>query len=215
MRISIRGKSSKRFRNSDVLPPSLFSKENRGDEGFRNIKTKKEIKEQIKIRNPQSAIRNGFTLLEISLVILLIGIILSLVLPNIGIHKSRLEKEREIEQLSQTIKYLYDLSQIQNKEIILLFDLDENKFQAVSLIDGEEEYILSEKRLSYALKIQDIVNSEGDKITQGTVSLTFNPAGFVEPATIHFIDKDAKFYTLSINPLTGQSRVEDGYQEEK
>jgi len=157
----------------------------------------------------------GFTFLEISLVILVIGIVLSLVLPNIGIHKSKLDKERGMQRISQTIKSVYDLSQVQNKEIILLFDLDENKFQAVSLIGAEEESVLPEKRLTSALQIKDVINPEGDKITKGTVSLTFNPAGFVEPATIHFIDKDAKFYTLFINPLTGQSRFEEGYWEKK
>jgi prepilin-type N-terminal cleavage/methylation domain-containing protein len=159
--------------------------------------------------------KKGFTLIELSLVILVIGMVLSLVLPNVGIHKSKLEKEREIEKISQTIKSLYDLSQVQNKEITLLFNLDENKLQAVSLIGGEEEYLLPEKRLSSYLKIKDIINFKGDKITEGIVPLIFNPAGFVEPATIHFIDEGSKFYTFFINPLTGQSRVDNGYWEEK
>ncbi len=168
------------------------------------------------IFNLKSLIKsNGFTLLELSLVILVIGIVLSLVLPNIGIHKSKLEKERQIEKISQTIKSVYDLSQVQNKEIVLSFNLDENKFQAVSLVDGDGGFSLPGKKLSSALKIKDIVNFKGDKITEGIVSLIFNPAGFVEPATIHFIDSDSKFYTLFINPLTGQSYVVDGYWEEE
>ncbi|MCK4904991.1 type II secretion system protein [bacterium] len=227
MRISTLGIWSKRLRISEF--------------GFWNIEIKKKIKVRhvgfksaISLRNSMefqgpksrksfrflggnlhSAIQGGFTLIELSLVILVIGIILSLVLPNIGIHKSKLEKERQIEKISQTIKSVYDLSQIQNKEIVLSFNLDENKFQAVSLIDGDEEFLLPEKKLGSALKIKDIVNFKGDKITEGTIFLIFNPAGFVEPATIHFIDSDSKFYTLFINPLTGQSRVENGYWEEE
>ncbi len=166
-----------------------------------------------KIKNHLS--NRGFTLLEISLVILVIGIIFSLVLPNIGIHKSKLDIEREIEKTSQTIKSVYDLSQVQNKEIALLFNLDENKFQAMSLVDDKEEYLLPAVRLSSALKIKDIINFEGNKIAKGTISLTFNPAGFVEPTTVHFIDRDSKFYTLFINPLTGQSHIGDGYLEKE
>jgi hypothetical protein len=69
--------------------------------------------------------------------------------------------------------------------------------------------------LDPALRIKDIVNLERGKITQGIVSLTFNPEGFVEPATIHFVDKSENFYTFSINPLTGQSQWQEGYSEEK
>jgi prepilin-type N-terminal cleavage/methylation domain-containing protein len=175
--------------------------------------------------------KKGFTLLELSLVILVIGLVLALVLPNLGTPKAKLEKEREIERLSQTIKYLYNLSQVQNEKIYLLFDLNGNKFWAMSLPaeeDGERinqlaappvsqtgDYLIPEKRLRSSLKVKDIINSKGSKITEGIVPLIFHPSGFVEPATIHFVDEKETFYTLFINPLTGQSRVELGYLEEE
>lgn len=171
---------------------------------------------------------NGFTLLELSLVILVIGIILALVLPNLGIPKAKLEREKEIGKISQTIKYLYNLSQVQNEEISLLFDLDGNKFWAIPFTGKDDdgiirpalqemagEYLVPEKRLSSSLKIEDIINSEGNKITKGIMPLIFHPSGFVEPATIHLIDGKEKFYTLLINPLTGQSHIEDGYLKEE
>ena len=214
MRISILGRWNKRFRISECR--------------FQNAKIKKETKEQIKIRNPQSAICNGFTLVELSLVILVIGMVLALVLPNLGTPKAKLEKEREIERLSQTIKYLYNLSQVQNEKIYLLFDLNGNKFWAISLPaeeDDEEinqpiaklagEHLIPEKRLSSSLKMKDIIDSKGNKITEGIVPLIFHPSGFVELATIHFMDEKGKFYTLFINPLTGQSHIESGYLEEE
>ena len=75
--------------------------------------------------------------------------------------------------------------------------------------------LLPEKRISSFLKIKDIIDSEGNKITEGIMPLIFHPSGFVEPATIHFMDEKEKFYTLFINPLTGQSHIELGYLEEK
>jgi len=156
---------------------------------------------------------SGFTFLEISLVILVIGIVLSLILPNIGIHKSKLERERKFESISHAIESLYDLAQAQNKEVILSFDIDENSFYAV--FSDSEVSLLPKKSLGSDLVIKDIVNSAGDKITQGIVPLTFDPSGFVEPVTIHFIDKNSQFYTLSVNPLTGQSLLQEGYREEE
>ena len=181
------------------------------------------------IFNFKSSIRNkGFTLLELSLVILVIGIILALVLSNLGIPKAKLEREKEIGRISQTIKYLYNLSQVQNEEISLLFDLDRNKFWAIPFTgkndDGKiqlapqgmaGEYLIPEKRLSSSLKMEDIIDSKGNKITEGIMPLIFRPSGFVEPATIHFMDEKEKFYTLFINPLTGQSHIENGYLKEE
>lgn len=183
-----------------------------------------------KIQNYQLP-KQGFTLIELSLVILVIGLVLALVLPNLGTPKAKLEKEREIERISQTIKYLYNLSQVQNEKICLLFDLNGNKFWAISLPAEEdderinqlaallasqtEDYLVPEKRLRSSLKVKDIINFKGSKITEGIVSLIFHPSGFVEPATIHFIDEKETFYTLFINPLTGQSHVELGYLEEE
>ena len=168
------------------------------------------INKQSSIFNLQSLMKNkGFTLLELSLVILVIGMVLALVLPNVGIPKARLEREREIEKLSQTIKYLYNLAQVRNEEIIVLFNLDKNEFSAIS--SHEEENILPERKIGSYLKIQDIIDTKGNKSTEGIVPLVFHPSGFVEPATIHFLDKKEKFYTLFINPLTGQSIIENGY----
>lgn len=158
---------------------------------------------------------NGFTLLELSLVILVIGMLLSLALPNIGVHKAKIEKEREIEKISQTIKSLYDLSQVQTEEVFMSFDIEGNSIRSFSLNGEEREYLLPEQKLGSFLKIQDIITFEGEKIASGEVPIKFNPNGFIEPAVIHFADKDSNFYTLSINPLTGQSRVEKGYIEEE
>jgi prepilin-type N-terminal cleavage/methylation domain-containing protein len=173
------------------------------------------LKFKSKIQNPKSTIQRGFTLLELSLVILIIGVVLALVLPNLGTPKARLEKEREIEKFSQTIKYLYNLSQVQNKEISLLFDLNANKFWAISFTTEDDEeitdYLIPEKKLGSSLRMKDIIDSEGNKVTEGIVPLAFHPSGFVEPVTIHFIDEKEKFYTLFINPLTGQSHIERGY----
>ncbi len=159
---------------------------------------------------------NGFTLLELSLVILVIGMVLALVLPNLKIPKSKLDRQRDIENISQTIKYLYNLAQVKNEEILLLFDLDKNELKAISLLEGEdkEENILSTRRISSYLKVQDIINSEGNKITEGITPLIFHPSGFVGPVTIHFIDEKEKSYTLFVNPLTGQSHIELGYLQE-
>ncbi len=58
-----------------VLPPSLFSKENRGDEGEN--------------KGGQSAIRNGFTLMELLVVIAIIGMLAGILMPSLNAGRER------------------------------------------------------------------------------------------------------------------------------
>ena len=215
MRISILGKS-----NSNIQYYLKFKIKN-----SRNLINKKSSTAELEIYrriltifNFQSSIKNkGFTLLELSLVILVIGMVLALILPNLVIPKAKLDREREIGRISHIVKHLYGLSQAQNTDIALLFNLDTNTFWAVPLISGEKgsEDILPQKKIGSSVKIKDIVDLEGNKITEGLAHLVFYPAGFVDPVTIHFMSKGGEFYTMFINPLTAQSRVETGYLEKE
>lgn len=168
----------------------------------------------VKFKNHQLPIR-GFTLLELSLVILIISIVLLLILPNFSGLRQRLESEREIERISQTIKYLYTESQLRNEIITLLFDLDGNKFYALVGSEKDENYFIPERKLNLPLRIKDIVDSEGNRITQGIVYLNFYPTGYTQKTTIHFEDEKERFYTLFINPLTAKTHIEEGYLVEE
>ena len=162
----------------------------------------------------QRKFNRGYTLIELSLIILLIGVILVFVLPkldNIGDTKLRTTAR----QLAGKIQSLYDESVLKKKPYQIIFDIS-NRTYTFSQIRDEETSILSdsgqETSLSDKVYIKDIVMETEGKITEGKVAIRFYPDGYVEKNTIHLSD-GKKDYTLATAPLTGKVKISEGYVE--
>ena len=159
-------------------------------------------------------LNRGYTLIELSLIILLIGVILVFVLPkldNIGDTKLRTTAR----QLAGKIQSLYDESVLKKKPYQIIFDIS-NRTYTFSQIRDEETSSLSdsgqETSLSDKVYIKDIVMETEGKITEGKVAIRFYPDGYVEKNTIHLSD-GKKDYTLATAPLTGKVKISEGYVE--
>src|SRR3989304_837113 len=159
-------------------------------------------------------LNRGYTLIELSLIILLIGVILVFVLPkldNIGDTKLRTTAR----QLAGKIQSLYDESVLKKKPYQIIFDIS-NRTYTFSQIRDEETSILSdsgqETSLSDKVYIKDIVMETEGKITEGKVAIRFYPDGYVEKKTIHLSD-GKKDYTLATAPLTCKVKISEGYEE--
>ena len=159
-------------------------------------------------------LNRGYTLIELSLIILLIGVILVFVLPkldNIGDAKLRTTAR----QLAGKIQSLYDESVLKKKPYQIVFDIT-NRTYSSSQISDKESSIFSdsaqETSLSDKVYIKDIVMETEGKITEGKVAIRFYPDGYVEKNTIHLSD-GKKDYTLATAPLTGKVKISEGYEE--
>ncbi|MBI5756617.1 MAG: hypothetical protein HZA12_06790 [Nitrospirae bacterium] len=186
--------------------------------------------------------QGGFTLIELSLIILLIGVVLVFALPkldNIGDTKLRTAARR----LSGTIQSLFDESVLKKKPHQLIFDITNRSYSIAAshssppanhpptfflppLVGGGyggggegeggegEEVVEIAKRVNLPDKIfiKDIVTLTDGRITDGSVSIRFYPDGFVEKNIIHLSD-GKKDYTLVTTPLTGKVKIMEGYVE--
>src|SRR3990170_2754269 len=127
-------------------------------------------------------LNRGYTLIELSLIILLIGVILVFVLPkldNIGDTKLRTTAR----QLAGKIQSLYDESVLKKKPYQIVFDIT-NRTYSFSQISDEESSTLSDSAQETGLPdrvyIKDIVMETEGKITEGKVVIRFYPDGYVE-----------------------------------
>lgn len=159
-------------------------------------------------------LNRGYTLIELSLIILLIGVILVFVLPKLGnIGDTKLRTTAR--QLAGKIQSLYDESVLKKKPYQIVFDIT-NRTYSFSQISDEESSILSdstqETSLSDRVYIKDIVMETEGKITEGKVAIRFYPDGYVEKNTIHLSD-GKKDYTLATSPLSGKVKISEGYVE--
>ncbi|MCC6543228.1 MAG: hypothetical protein IT392_01845 [Nitrospirae bacterium] len=159
-------------------------------------------------------LKRGYTLIELSLIILLIGVILVFVLPKLdNIGDTRLRTTAR--QLAGKIQSLYDESVLKKKPYQLVFDIT-NRTYSFSQVNEEETSILSDSgqdtSFSDKVYIKDIVMEAEGKIAEGKVALRFYPDGYVEKNTIHLSD-GKKDYTLETSPLSGKVKISEGYVE--
>ena len=156
----------------------------------------------------------GYTLIELSLIILLIGVILVFVLPKLdNLGDTRLRTTAR--QLAGKIQSLYDESVLKKQPYQLVFDITNRTYSYAEISDDVSSVISdSAKETSMPEKvfIKDIVMPSEGKITEGKVTIRFFPDGYVEKNTIHLSD-GKKDFTLVTTPLTGKVKITEGYVE--
>jgi prepilin-type N-terminal cleavage/methylation domain-containing protein len=175
------------------------------------------------IRNPQSALRNhgGFTLIELTIVIVILGVMLSLIIPRLG-ELGEANLKRSARHLSGMIRFLHDESLSKKDTYRLRFDISEGrywteKWTILNLSDKTAEYkrfsseMAADGSLSGQTTFRDVkVASHPDD-----PYIEFSPEGWVEHALIHLRDGEGRDFTLVVNPLTGNTELRDGNIEEQ
>jgi general secretion pathway protein H len=179
------------------------------------------IQGQGKNLNPQSAIRNpklrGFTLIELMVVIVVLGIMMTLIIPQLG-NIGDANLKRSARHLTGMIRFLRDESQAKKTVYRLRFDIQGGKYWAeewTRLSDDTAEFkplrsaLANEGSLAGQTSFKDVqVGSHPDD-----PYIIFTPNGWVEPAFIHLRNGDDKPFTLIVNPLTGNTDLHEGNLE--
>ncbi|MDH5510670.1 MAG: prepilin-type N-terminal cleavage/methylation domain-containing protein [Nitrospinota bacterium] len=159
----------------------------------------------------------GFTLVEIIVVILIIGVMAALLIPRLpDVGGWRLKSA--VRKLSRSISVVYDKAATSKLVYRMTFDLEEGRY-FVSLLntDGEfekrEVQFAGEGRLPDGLAFLSVQVPGREKVDRGLAHIHFFPTGFVEFSAIHIIDKDEAVMTLLVHPLTGRVKIKEGYHE--
>jgi type II secretory pathway pseudopilin PulG len=161
----------------------------------------------------------GFTLIELTIIIVVLGIMLTLIIPRLGeIGEANLK--RSARHLTGMIRFLRDESQATKAVYRLRFDVQEGRYWAEVLRPTGDQTV-------EFMKYSSAMGSEGSLSGQTTFRdvkvaghpddpyIQFTPDGWVESALIHLRGGDEKDFTLLVNPLMGTTELRDGYVEEK
>jgi general secretion pathway protein H len=177
-----------------------------------------------RIINPQSAIRNpqskGFTLIELVVVIVVLGIMVTLVIPSIGeITGANLRKSAR--HLTSMTRFLRDEAEATKKFYRLRFDVSGGHYWAEVRVDDMLTKTAEFKHLSSAISAEGSLsgNTMFKDVKAGSHPddpyIEFSPDGWVEKTFIHLRDGDGKDFTLIVRPLTGDTELREGTVEEK
>jgi general secretion pathway protein H len=168
-------------------------------------------------RIPQS---KGFTLIELTVVIVILGVMLTLIIPRLG-ELGEANLKQSARHLTSTIRFLRDQSQAKKETYRLRFDITEGRYwtdvNTYNLIDMTAEY----KRYSSEMGTEGSLSGETTFRDVKVAShpddsyIEFSPEGWVERALIHLRDGEGRDFTLVVNPLTGNTELREGYVEER
>lgn len=153
---------------------------------------------------------NGFTILEIIIVLFLLAGLLSLIIPRITIGDDLSSIGR---RWIAALRSMQDLSVTTQKTVRLYVDLDRGQYWPM-VLDGKEEkppldaaWALPQS-LPEAFHIADIQNGTV-KRSSGKAEIFFYPNGGIDPAVMHFEDGNANVLGIRIEPVTGNITASD------
>jgi prepilin-type N-terminal cleavage/methylation domain-containing protein len=164
---------------------------------------------------------SGFTLLEISLVLLLLSVVLVVVVPRFR-DRSRAELLAHAHRLELTFRFLRSQAVLNGVAYRLHFDLDQQRYWvtldepgSMDLLQFASEVgsLARGVNLGDAVFVSDVsLPFEGIKVAQGGVFTLFYPDGSVDPVIIHLATA-REAYTLWFDPRSQRLRGRSGYWE--
>jgi prepilin-type N-terminal cleavage/methylation domain-containing protein len=161
---------------------------------------------------------NGFTLLELAIVIFIMALMFTLAVPYTGgYRKARLKSEAR--RLAGRASYLFDQASAQKVFLRLVFDLDHQVYGVLRLdpyavptpsFGPDHSSASAPVAMPPSIAIRDVTVGDLGTFSTGTVSTQFYPEGYVDATLIHMTDLSGHVITLALNPVTGRVIVAEG-----
>ncbi len=167
-------------------------------------------------RRHMSGNEKGFTLIELTVVVLLIGIIAGLTFP-------RLRQAVTTDTLKSSTRKLVGIIRSLRREAVkdhdahfLRFDLDTNLFWIERQAMTETEQTAAKEKaatLAGGVRILDVWLKGKGKKTTGIIAIRFNEKGYVQQSAIHLGFEDGRKFTLFLSPFLSKVEILDSYVE--
>jgi prepilin-type N-terminal cleavage/methylation domain-containing protein len=158
----------------------------------------------------------GFTLIELTVVVVLIGLIMTLTIPRFRTGILTDDLKATTRKMVGMIRGLRDEAIREQNVYFLHFDLESNRFWIDSTGMSEEERARAAEKaptLPRGVRVLDIWLSSKGKKMMGQAAIRFSKKGYVQPSAIHLGAEDGREFTLVLNPFLGRVKVYDRYIE--
>jgi len=161
----------------------------------------------------QPASSKGFTLIELSVVVFLIGLMLLIAVPKVRDTMLSDGLKTTVNHLTGTARELRSDAVRNQVDYILHLDIDNSLVWAHSADMTAEARDEMKKRafnLPDEVKITDICLSGKEKVTDGEALIMFSRKDYMHPAVVHLAQNDQRF-TLVFEPFLSSVRTCDKY----
>lgn len=169
--------------------------------------------ESSEIQNYKS--NSGFTLIEIAVVILLIGVTLLFAAPRLPETLLSEPSKSASRWIILKVKSLKNQSVKEHKQFMLHADINTDRFWSTSESMSEEDK-LEAADMSYqlpgGLNLVDVSYPDGETVSSGQVEIRFYSKGYSDRAILHIDDGEDKI-SLQIEPFLSRVKYYDSYVE--
>lgn len=161
-------------------------------------------------------VERGFTFIELTIVLLILGVVAALAFPSL--HRlSSSHLQLTARHLIRTVYFLADRAATTKRAYRLNYNLDRQEYWA-TVRSGDEfvpvdATVLTRTIFPSAVRFKDVATPRHGKVMLGETYTDFYPVGRVDKTIVHLTDEKEQALTLVVNPLRGRVRVMEGYVE--
>lgn len=160
--------------------------------------------------------QRGYTLIELIVVIVLIGMILAFAAPRLRSSLLNDPLKAAARKIVGIFQNLRNEAVREQQAYTVHFDLNSNKFWTTWTSMSVEEQALAREKASplpMDVRIRDVwIKGEG-KIAEGDADILFTPRGYTLLSAVHLRSRDGRELTLELNPFISRVTVMDTYVE--
>jgi prepilin-type N-terminal cleavage/methylation domain-containing protein len=159
----------------------------------------------------------AFTLLELAVVLLLIGLVLAIAMPHFGAFQGA-ELRSESHRLATRSYYLYQEASTQKVLLRLNLDLNHSTYFTTRLDPFAARPTFTPEKgpaggvvtMPADVRLRDVWVEGAGLFRSGIVGCEFYPSGTADAAVIHLFDRNGDVMTVGIDPFNGTAAIIPG-----
>ena len=168
------------------------------------------------LRNPRGTER-GFSLIELIVVLVIIGMAAAVTAPFIFWTLERVEIRAAVKEIASSLRYARSVAISEKKEMRFYLDLDERLYWLDTRREGDGTsppavYPTAKRSLNSLVNVDLFVRGE-DEFDQGTVMILFSPFGSSSGGQFNLKTHEESsrplYFTVKVDPVTGRVKTKE------
>jgi prepilin-type N-terminal cleavage/methylation domain-containing protein len=152
---------------------------------------------------------DGFTLLELMIVVLIIALVMTVSYPSLTRGASSIHLRATGRDVLNTFRYAREKAVTEQLGMKITVDRENQKITLASFVgDGSRTFVLPRD-----VKIQRMALA-GSEVTNGAMNIRFLPNGSSESAEVLLKSDHGAYLRIISDPITGGARIDTGSGEE-